>query len=349
VTTDGNARARRPTLDDVAAAAGVSRATASRALGNGANVSPAARERVWAAARRLAFEPNQAARALRSRSSMLVGVVAPDIAVASYAAALKGAQQVLEAAGYQVLAMNTEREADRERAALRTLYARQVDGLLVATSGGFVGNGVPVVFFDHVLDGVGIGYTAADNAGGVMTLVRHLVEAHGHDRIAYLGAPLEASPGTAPMPHGSATERLEGFRFAMGTLRLPVIPEYLAMGDHKWSSESAEQAVERLMALPEPPGAIVAASDTLTLGTLRALRRIGRRVPDDVAVVSFDDPLDGDLLDPPMTALARHYRELGELGAGLLLDALRGREPSGATAVRVPLELVVRASCGCPA
>lgn len=349
MTTDGELRSRRPTLEDVAAAAGVSRATASRALGNGPNVSPAARERVWAAARRLAFEPNQAARALRSRSSMLVGVVAPDIAVASYAAALKGAQMVLESAGYQVLVMNTEREADRERAALRTLYARQVDGLLVATSGGFVANGVPVVFFDHVLDGVGIGYTAADNTGGVMTLVRHLVEAHGHERIAYLGAPLEASPGTAPMPHGSATERLEAFRFAMGTLRLPVIPEYLVMGDHKWSSESGEQAVERLMALPEPPSAIVAASDTLALGTLRALRRRGRRVPDDTAVVSFDDPLDGDLLDPPMTALARHYGELGELAAGLLLDALRGTEKPTATAVRVPLELIVRASCGCAA
>ena len=135
----------------------------------------------------------------------------------------------------------------------------------------------------------------------------------------------------------------------VGTLRLPVIPEYLAMGDHKWSSESGEKAVERLMALSEPPSAIVAASDTLTLGTLRALRRTGRRVPEDVALVSFDDPLDGDLLDPPVTALARHYRELGELGAGLLLDALRGAEPAGPTAVRVPLELIVRASCGCSA
>jgi DNA-binding LacI/PurR family transcriptional regulator len=269
------------------------------------------------------------------------------VSVASYASAFKGAQAALEAAGYQVLVMNTERRPERERDALRTLYARHVDGVLVATSGGFVEGDVPVVFFDHVLAGQGLGFAAADNQGGLMTLVRHLVEVHGHERIAYLGAPLEAAPGGARMEHGSATERLEAFRFAMGTLRLPVVPEYLAAGDHAWSDSSGGAAARALMELDEPPTAIVAASDTLALGTLRELRRGGLRVPQDVALVSFDDPLDGDLLDPPMTALARHYRELGELGADLLLTALSGGANGTPAELRVPLELIVRRSCGC--
>jgi DNA-binding LacI/PurR family transcriptional regulator len=338
----------RPTLADVAAAAGVSPATASRALGGARHVSAATREQVWAAARRLAFEPNHAARSLRTRSSMLVGVLIADIAVASYASMVKGAQGALEAAGYQLLVMNTEREAERERAALRTLAARHVDGLLVATSGGFVEDDVPVVFFDHVLDGVGAGYAAADNHGGMATLVRHLAEVHGHERIAYVGAPLAPGPGVAPLEHGSASERLEGLRDAMGALRLPVRPEYLVRGDYQWSAQSAEPAVRELLALPEPPTAIIAASDTLALGALRALRGEGARVPDDVALVSFDDPASGDLLDPPITALARHYGALGELAAGILLRVLRKEAGAGRpSAIRVPLELIVRASCGC--
>jgi DNA-binding LacI/PurR family transcriptional regulator len=339
--------ARRTTLADVAAAAGVSRATASRALSDNPNVSADTRQRVWAAAQRLSFEPNQMARSLRTRSSRLVGMLLPDIGVASYASALKGAQDLLEQAGYQVLVMNTERRPEREQAALRTLYARHVDGVIVATSGGFVEGEAPAVFFDHVLSGQGLGFAAADNHGGVSTLVRHLVETHGHERIAYLGAPLEAAPGGARLEHGSATERLEAFRFAMGTLRLPVAPEYLAAGDHAWSDASGGEAARALMELDTPPTAIVAASDTLALGALRELRRMGRRVPADVALVCFDDPIDGDLLDPSMTALARHYRDLGELAAGVLLDALRGGSNGTPAEIRVPLELVVRASCGC--
>jgi LacI family transcriptional regulator len=338
---------RRPTLADVAAAAGVSRATASRALSDNPNVNSDTRERVWQAARRLAFEPNHMARSLRTRSSQLVGMLLPDVAVASYASMLDGAQGVLEPAGYQVLVMNTGRRAEREQSALRTLYARHVDGMLVATSGGFVEGDAPVVFFDHVLAGRGLGFTAADNHGGISTLVRHLVQVHGHERIAYIGAPLEASPGGPRLEHGSATERLEAFRFAMGTLRLPVVPEYLVAGDHAWSDVSGGEAARALMELPEPPTAIVAASDTLALGSLRALRRARRGVPADVALVCFDDPLDGDLLDPPITALGRHYRELGELAAGILLEALRGASNGTPAEIRVPLELVVRSSCGC--
>jgi LacI family transcriptional regulator len=337
---------RRPTLADVAAAAGVSPATASRALSASPNVSDDARERVWAAARRLAFEPNHFARSLRTRSSRLVGMLLPDIAVASYASSLKGAQRVLEDAGYQVLVMNTEREPERERTALRTLYARHVDGVLVATSGGFVPGDVPAVFFDHVLAGQGVGFATADNHGGITTLVRHLVDPHRHERIAYIGGPQEAAPGGARLEHGSGTERLEAFRHAMGTLRLPVVPEYLVTGDHAWSQDSGGRAARALMELAQPPTAIVAASDALALGALRELRRLGVKVPEDVALVCFDDPQDGDLMEPSITALGRHYRELGEVAAEMLLAALRGGGEAGAE-VRIPLELVVRTSCGC--
>lgn len=348
-------QAKRPlTLAEVAEVAGVSPSTVSRALDGNPRIPASTRERIRKLARDLGFEPNISARSLRTRSSKLVGVVVPDIAISFYAAVLKGAQDVLETAGYQVVVMNTERNIQREAAALRTLYARQVDGLLVATSGGFFQDRAPVVFFDHILGGVGAGQVSPDNAGGIGMLVDHLVSTHGHERVAYLGAPTGL---TQRFVHAPAAERLEGFRNAMGRHRLAVRPEYLVAGDEEWTERSAEDAVGVLMSLEEPPTAIVVAGDTLALGALRELRRSGQKVGVDVALVSFDDPVSSDLLDPPMTALARHDRELGQISARMLLGQLKQErenpdqtqvdEALAPTEVRVPLELIIRRSCGC--
>ena len=343
-----------PTLSDVAAVAGVSVSTVSRALDNHPRIPAATRRRVVEAATALGFRRNISARALRTRSSMLVGVVVPDIGIPFYATVLKAAQNVLESSGYQVVVMNTERDARHESAALRTLYARQIDGLLVATSGGYVPDRAPVVFIDHILQDKGVGHVSPDNAQGIRVLVEHLVRVHNHERIAYLGAPTGPTKPVKRLEHAPATERLEGFRAAMGALRLPVPPEYLAFADYEWTEASAGRAVAELMGTDEPPTAIVAAGDTLALGALRQLRTSGHRVGTDIALVSFDDPVSSDLLDPPMTALARHDRELGEIGAQILLRALnRGKsreegtvEP-GASKVRVPPDLITRRSCGC--
>jgi DNA-binding LacI/PurR family transcriptional regulator len=346
-------RRRRPTLNDVAAMAGVSVSTVSRALDGNPRIPADTRQKVVEAATAMGFRRNISARSLRTQSSMLIGVVVPDIGIAFYATVLKAAQNVLEAAGYQVVVMNTERDAQHEAAALNTLQARQVDGLLVATTGGYVPDRVPVVFFDHIIRATGLGYVSPDNAGGMSTLVEHLAEVHGHTRIAFLGAPTGPTDRIKRLENAPATERLEAFRNAMGRLRLPVPPEYLAYGDYEWTEASGQRAVAGLMRLDEPPTAIVAAGDTLALGALRQLRAGRHAVGTEIALVSFDDPVSSDLLDPPMTALGRHDRELGEIGARMLLDAL-GTGKSGAapktdpfTEVRVPLDLIVRRSCGC--
>jgi LacI family transcriptional regulator len=327
-----------PTLADVAGEAGVSLSTASRALREGHAVHNETRARVRAAARKLGYEPNHLARSLRTRSSRLVGVVVPDIAIDFYARTVKAAQDALDRAGYQVLVVNTEREPEREAAALRTLAAHQVEGVLLAASGEAPQlPSVPVVSFDNILDAPGVARVALANRDGIGLLVDHLVARHRQRRVAYVGGPPMLTSGI---------ERLDGFRHAVAAAGLDCPDEYVRVGDPAWSAASGAEATAALLALPTPPTAIVAASDTLALGALEALRAAGARVPDDVALVSFDDPYFGDLLDPPLTALSRAERELGDLAASLLLAALEGTGgPPGET--RVPVRLIVRRSCGC--
>jgi LacI family transcriptional regulator len=330
--------AHPPTLADVAREAGVSASTASRALRGDPAVRGATRRRVLEAAGLLGYEPNRLARSLRTRSSNFIGVIVPDIGIGFYARAVKGAQDMLERAGYQVLVMNTGREARREAGALRTLLEHRVDGVLLATSGGFEGSPrVPIVFFDNLVPGSGVANVARANRDGMALLVRHLVE-HGHERIAFLGAPPIMTSGI---------ERLDGFHDSMAAAGLSAAPGYVQLGDESWSPASGERAMRAFLALPEPPTAIVTASDTLAFGALEVIRTAGKRIPDDIALVSFDDPLFGDLLDPPLTALARNERELGELAASLLLHSLQVEGAAPPAEVRLPIELIVRRSCGC--
>jgi DNA-binding LacI/PurR family transcriptional regulator len=348
---DAPIRERRPaTLADVAVAAGVSRTTASRALAGEPNVSEIARARVWAAAERLSFEPNRLARSLRRGSTMTVGLVVPDVAIGFYASALKGAQETLEARGYHVLVMNTERAADRERDALRTLRAHRVDGLIVATSGGYEDVGAPAVFFDSAPGAHAVGAVVLRNGEGMELLVEHLAFDHGHRRIAYVGPP-DTSPGGPRMVYSSAHERLDGFRSAIGRAGLPLPPEYVRVSDMACSEAVAAGLALELLELERPPTAIVAGADTLAIGVLAALRGHAR-VPEDVAVVSFDEPASADLIDPPVTSLDRHDRELGRRAAEILLGALgdgaAGGSADGASElVSVPLQLCRRRSCGC--
>jgi LacI family transcriptional regulator, galactose operon repressor len=330
---------RHPVLTDVAQAAGVSPSTASRALRDSPLVNDRTRRRVKSVARRLGYEPDRVARSLRTRSSTLIGVIVPDIGTGFYARVVRGAQDTLERAGLQVVVMSTHRDPARESAALRTLLAHRVGGVLLATSGGFDETPrIPIVFFDNLVAGAGVANVARANHEGTGLLVEHLAD-HGHSRIAYIGGPPLLTSGI---------ERADGFTEAIRKRGLPDGREYRVFGDEAWSANSGGECMRRLLELPVPPTAVVAASDTFSLGAIGALRDAGRTVPGDIAVVSFDDPFFGDLLDPPMTAIRRNDEELGELSASLLLHALETGGLGPPTEVRLPVELVVRRSCGCP-
>jgi LacI family transcriptional regulator len=329
---------RHPTLADVARAAHVATSTASRALQESPRISESTRLRVREAARGLGYRPNRIAQSLRTRTANVVGIVVPDIGAPFFSRVVKGAQEVFEQSGIAVVVMSTEREPEREAAALHTLLEHRVGGVLVATSGGTQGDPeVPTVYFDNIVLNRGVGNVTRANIAGMRLLVEHL-HWHGHTRIGFIGGPPLLTSGT---------ERLEGYRAALRELALTEVEGYEQFGAATWSAHSGATAMARLLALDEPPTAVVTSGESLARGALSATPDFGLRVPDDVALVSFDDPPFGDLLDPPLTALARNEEEMGRLAATLLLHALQATAVPQPAEVRLPVELVVRRSCGC--
>ena len=333
----------RATLADVARRAEVSVSTASRALNGQAGPSVETRKAVAVAASALQFRPSVLARSLRMQRTHTIGFIVPDISSPFYAAVLHSAHEYFENAGYRLMLMNSNRDADEEVEALGTLLDHPVDGLLVATTGlaasqfkRTVGTTVPCVFFDGILTGVGAGSVGVMNEAGMSILVDHLV-GHGHRRIALLAGQQTETTGI---------ERLRGFRAAMKRNGLSISRQYIRLCN--WTRESGRLETLELLELRSRPTAIIAASDDLAFGCFAACREAELVLPDDLAMVSFDDPYFGQLLQPPLTALTSKPVEIGQIAASLLIDALRGSLPTERH-IRLPVALVQRASCGCGA
>jgi LacI family transcriptional regulator len=292
---------------------------------------------VVAAAERLGFQPSPLARSLRTRQTYTVGFVVPDVASPFYAASLKGAQAVLEESGYRVMLMDTELSVEGEVAALRTLVNHRVDGLLLSTAGlgedrfdDLVGStGTPCVFLDSVVDGAGAGAVTLENRLGIELLVEHLRE-HGHTRIGFLAGSQQETSGT---------ERLEAFVELTASA-----DDLIRIGP--WTQAAGAAGARELLSLAPRPTAIVASSAELGLGCLAACRELGVRLPDELALVTFDDPYFGSLLEPSLTSVGYDPADVGRAAAALLVEAMR-EEGSERREVRVPVSLVRRRSCGC--
>src|SRR4029077_2804956 len=249
-----------------------------RALNGRGEMSEHTRAAVLEAADVLQFEPSHLARSLRTRTTFTVGFVVPDVSSPFYASALKGAQGALEEAGYRVLLMDSDQAADGEVAALRTLVAHRVDGLLLSTVGidpeqfdSLVSRrGIPCVFFDSALHEGGVGTVLLDNATGIKLLLDHLV-AHGHERIALV---------TGSLSETSGSERRDAFEKRMLEHGLTVGAGHVD-GD-RWGRDEGEAAALRILERADRPTALVASSVELALGVLLAARKLGLRIPDDV-------------------------------------------------------------------
>jgi len=334
---------RKTTLADVAERAGVSTSTASRALNGHGGLAPATRAAVEDAAAKLNFQPSALARSLRTRQTFTVGFVVPDVSSPFYAAALQGAQGMLEQAGYRVMLMDANQDVDHELAALETLLSHQVDGLLVSSAGlpsdvfesALADRPTPTIFFDGVVAGCGDGSVTLDDERGITLLVEHLAE-HGHERIGLLAGSQRESAGAA---------RLRTFLAEME--RRGKTPEERDVKVCSWTIADGRRASLELLDGDRRVTAVLASSAELALGFMSAASMRGARIPEDIALVAFDDPYFGDLLEPSLTAVAYDPRSVGALAAELLVEGMQSR--SERRELRVPVTLVRRGSCGCEA
>ena len=339
-----------PTLEEVAALAGVSRATVSRVVNGSPKVSPVVRAQVERAVAKLGYVPNRAARSLVTRRADSVALVASEpharfFSEPFFAGMVRGVSAALAETGVQLLLLIAQGLPDRQRLQ-RYVVGGHVDGVLLASlhgddplPGALERAGVPAVLVGRPADrggppvnrGMPASYVDADNRGGAGKAVEHLVR-RGRRRIATI---------TGPLDMGVGLDRLEGYRDGLAAAGLTADEGLVETGD--FTEEGGAAAMARLLARPGPPvDAVFAASDLMAAGALRALRAAGRRVPEDVAVVGFEDSAVARYAQPPLTTVRQPIEEMGRQATRLLLARVAG-EPTGMHLI-LDVELVVRAS-----
>lgn len=331
------------TMRDVAALAGVSISTISHVLNGTRAVPDKTRDRVQKAVAATGYTPNSVARSLKRAETRTIGIAIGDITNPHFTAVVDGIETAARERGYTVILVGIGESAARETEGLDALLGRRVDGLIVAPSadGGAAAvdrvlrHRLPVVQIDRVANTACDAVTAA-NAQGARGLVRHLAMC-GHRRIGML----TGLPGLS-----STRERIAGYRAGLRDADLAYDPALLASGEY--SAEPARRATASLLALSDRPTALFASNNLMTLGAMQAFVEAGLRVPDDIALVAFDDFAWTDLFHPRLTTAAQPCRQIGATAVRLLLERLATPDLKPRV-IRLPVELRHRESCGCNA
>jgi LacI family transcriptional regulator len=315
------------TMADVAARAGVSTATVSRVLSGRSSVAPEIRAKVSAAVEELSYRPNRLARNLRRQNAEMVGVVISDIENPHFAEMVHVAEEEAYRRGYRVVLCNTDESSEKQRWYLKMLADERPVGVIIApcdSSGPEIGQlidlGIPVVAFDRPVKDKRADAVLGDNFEASRTAVEHLVGT-GVTRIGYVALSTQLETGA---------RRLAGYKAAMTAHGLE---ERCVDGGLRLAT--GFRATEQLLGEWPEMEAMVVGSNLLTLGALRALRAEKCRVPEDIALVAFDDPFWADLVQPSLTTLAQPVRAMTSTAVRLLIDNIEGRR-------REPQQIVFR-------
>lgn len=330
------------TIKDVASKAGVSYQTVSRVLNHKGEVSDETRARVQAAIDALDYRPNAAARSLASQRTHVIGVLTADFSDYTHARIIEGAEAEARRQGFLISISGAERGHYGEPLDTPLLIQRHTEGLFIVYHGAdgdtcaicaSIPADVPIVSIGFAPRHPRVVTVGIANVEGGRLATAHLLGL-GHWRIATV---------TGPPAMYSAQERLAGYRAALDEAGVAFDATLTAEGD--WSSASGYQATLRLLDQTSFT-ALFAQNDRMAMGALQALHERGVGVPDEVAVVGFDDIPSTPYFDPPLTTVHQPTYELGQLGARLLIDLIHGQAPASTETLRLPVRLVVRRSCG---
>jgi DNA-binding LacI/PurR family transcriptional regulator len=335
--------AGRPTIDQVAALAGVGRGTVSRVINGSPLVSPHTHDAVRKAIDELGYVPNRAARSLVTRRTESVALVVSEseqrvFSEPFFARVIRGIGAALGDSGYQLWLAMAQSPAERERLS-HHLTGQHVDGVLLLSLHGedplpylLAERGLPVVLGGRPSSSRPVSWVDADNSGGARQAVEHLLE-RGRQQVATI---------TGPQDMAAGVERMQGYRDALRGAGIDQDPELVAYGD--FSEASGVAAMTQLLARRPEIDAVFAASDPMALGALQVLRAHGRPVPGDVAVVGFDDSDSARHSDPPLTTVHQPADAMGREMARLLLARIDGAPTAAASQVLLDTHLMIRAS-----
>lgn len=328
------------TIRDVATEAGVSTATVSRVLAEFGGVTEDARARVHRAIAKLDYHPNRLARGLRQGRRKVIGVIIPDLQNPFFTGVVHGVEGALYLAGYTLLLAHSDGQAEREQVQLGLLRGEGVAGLVFMAGNNPGANydairnwDIPVVAVDRSPGGLEVDLVSSNNREGMRQATAHLLSL-GYKEIALLNGPASIDV---------SEERLGGYRDALRSAGVPIQESLITNSDFR--QEGGHAAMNRLLNLAKPPRAVVVANNLMTLGALQAIHERGIRIPDDIAVVGFDDMPWATSLRPPLTAVAQSAEELGRAAAQLLLERIKDPKRLVRQVV-LPTHLNVRASCG---
>lgn len=320
-----------PTVQDVAAAAGVSPMTVSRVLNGGPNVRPEKIQAVLDAAAALGYRRNENARSIRpGQRTGLLGVIITNVANPYYAQVQLGVEEIVSSDGMRLLVGNSGEDIDRERALVNDFIGRKVDGLIVVPAGGDVSHlraataaGIPLSLASRQVDGVDADVVLVDDEGGARDGTASLLS-EGHRRIAFLGN--RASVFTS-------RRRQQGFEQAHRDAGVPFDPELLRAGQN--DDATAHDVMLELLSFDDPPTAVFSANNRNTVGVLRALSE-RRDIAETIRIVAFDDFELSGLVPFSLSVIEHDPRELGRTAARMVLDRMNAGEASAPRLVELP-------------
>lgn len=331
-----------PSLKDVANKAGVAQVTVSRVLNGSENVRPKTRKKVEKAIKSLGYTRNRAAKRLATKKgkTQMMGLLVPDIQNPFYVEVVRGVEEYALDNNYTVLICNFAQDEKRAKLYLDIMRSEGIDGLIAAPVeewvkeiSDLVRSGLPIVFIDRDLDGIETDSIVVNNKKGAFEAIEMLIKL-GHSRIGFVG-------GKPQIP--TTAERLQGYESALREAAIDKDDSLIKFGDSK--HKSGKKLTDELLNLEKPPTALFTGNNLITLGALEAINTRGLKIPEDLAIVGFDDMFWSISLNPPLTAVSQPAYEIGRRAVEMLLQRIDKPDRAPAKVI-LNTKLMIRESCG---
>jgi len=331
---------RHTTIKDIAKAAGVSTATVSMILNKkDKNISQPTRERVLKIAKDINYIPNSMARSLVTSQTKTLGLVLPDIVNPFFPEIARGAEDRAREAGYSIIICNTDDNVDQENKYIQMLSEKMVDGIILTHSAnrndemtGLENSRIPIILIDRDYDSPNVlGKVLVDNSRASRDGVNYLLK-KGYRRIAYIAGPLNT---------GTARDRLEGYKIALSENGIHYDENLVRVGEYrlKWGYEAAEDLLDSKLDFQ----AIFCGNDAIAIGAMKKLRERGISVPEDIAIMGFDDIYIASMVDPELTTIKQPNYSMGYEAVNMMIDSIQGNKIANKNLI-LGTELVVRKS-----